>query len=166
MGKNKITKIQNLDKLTNLVCLSLQNNRVTKIENLEALVNLTELYLSENGIEKLENLEANTKVETFDIAKNRIKTIENINHMSEMEEFWVIYFTLKKFYFANFLFFSTQANDNEVADWHCIDQLKSNKKIETVYLERNPLAKDVQYRKKLMLSIPWLKKIDATLCTS
>lgn len=58
-----------------------------------------------------------------------------------------------------------KANDNEISDWQCIDQLMSNVKLETVYLERNPLAKDMQYRKKLKLSVPWLKKIDATLCT-
>jgi protein phosphatase 1 regulatory subunit 7 len=65
-----------------------------------------------------------------------------------------------------FLILSQQANDNDIADWHTVDQLKFNPKLETVYLERNPLAKDVQYRMKLKLAIPWLKKIDATLCTS
>lgn len=135
-----------MDKLTNLECLSLQHNRLTKIENLDKLTNLTELYLSENGIEKIENLEHNIKIETLDIAKNRIQTIENVNVLPELEEFW--------------------ANDNEISSWKCLDQLKENKKLETVYLERNPLAKDVQYRKKIILTIPWLKKIDATLCTN
>jgi protein phosphatase 1 regulatory subunit 7 len=68
--------------------------------------------------------------------------------------------------FRRFLNVSLQANDNEIADWNTVDQLKFNPKLETVYLERNPLARDVQYRMKLKLAIPWLKKIDATLCTS
>lgn len=113
------------------------------MENLHALGNLSELYLSENGIEQIEGLENNTKLETLDLAKNRIKKIENVSHLKDMTEFWI--------------------NDNQVGDWKCLDNLKHNEKLETVYLERNPIASDVQYRKKVMLTIPWLQKIDATL---
>jgi protein phosphatase 1 regulatory subunit 7 len=105
---------------------------------------LTELYLSENGIEKIENLESNRKLDTLDLAKNRIKKIEGINHLEELQELWL--------------------NDNQISEWKCVDNMKQNKKLETVYLERNPIAQDVQYRKKLVLAIPWLQKIDATLC--
>ena len=110
-----------------------------------SLVNLTELYLSENGIEKIEHLDSNTKLETLGVTKNRIKMIENVGHLESMEEFW--------------------ANDNEISSWKCVDEPNTNIKLETVYLERNLSAKDVQYRKKLTLAVPWLKKIDATLCT-
>lgn len=107
------------------------------------LENLTELYLSENGIEHIEGFDSNTQLETLDLAKNRIKKIENVNHLKNMQEFWI--------------------NDNQINDWKCLDNLKDNEKLETVYLERNPIASDVQYRKKIMLTIPWLQKIDATL---
>lgn len=135
-----------MDKLINLECLSLQCNRIVKIENLDKLVSLTELYISENGIEKIENLEHNIKLETLDLAKNRVKKIENIGHLHLMSEFWL--------------------NDNEIEDWKCINALKTNEALETVYFERNPIANDIQYRKKLILAIPWLQKIDATLCTT
>lgn len=59
-----------------------------------------------------------------------------------------------------------KANDNQISNWNCIDELAANTKLVTVYLERNPLAKDVQYRKKLMLALPQLKQIDAALCAS
>ena len=107
-------------------------------------MNLKELYLSENGIEVIENLDENKDIETLDLALNRIKSIENVGHMKELQEFWV--------------------NNNQISAWKCLDQLKGNLKLETVYLEKNPIATDVQYRKKIMLSIPWIKKIDATLC--
>lgn len=55
-------------------------------------------------------------------------------------------------------------NDNAVSDWNCVTVLAQNKKLATVYLERNPLAGDVTYRNKLKLAVPWLTKIDATLC--
>lgn len=164
LGKNKITKIENLDQLVNLECLSLQSNRIVKIENLDKLINLTELYLSENGIEKIENLDHNKQLDTLDLAKNRIKVIENVGHLQCLEEFWVS--------IASFIWgpefdgkhFLLQMNDNSVSDWSCVNALAANKKLATVYLERNPIASDGTYRNKLKLAVPWLTKIDATLC--
>lgn len=60
--------------------------------------------------------------------------------------------------------FIFQANSNQIADWKCVDNLKNNKKLQTIYLEHNTIAKDVQYRTKLKLSLTTLIKIDATLC--
>lgn len=57
-----------------------------------------------------------------------------------------------------------QLNDNQISDWASIDALKENKSLATIYLERNPVARDIQYRKKLKLALPHLQKIDATLC--
>lgn len=79
LGKNKITKIENLEGLTGLQTLSLQSahspclpfpscadcsshvigNRITKIEGLEKCTQLEELYLSHNGLTKIEGLSAN-----------------------------------------------------------------------------------------------------------
>ena len=42
---NKISKIENLDKLTNLEMLELGDNKIRKIENLDKLANLNEIYL-------------------------------------------------------------------------------------------------------------------------
>ncbi|XP_068025555.1 protein phosphatase 1 regulatory subunit 7-like, partial [Melanerpes formicivorus] len=142
LGKNKITKLQNLDALTSLTVLSVQNNRLTKIEGLQSLVNLRELYLSHNGIEVIEGLENNNKLTMLDIASNRIKRIENISHLTELQEFWM--------------------NDNLVESWSDLDELKGAKNLETVYLERNPLQKDPQYRRKIMLALPTVRQIDAT----
>ncbi|XP_074154075.1 protein phosphatase 1 regulatory subunit 7 isoform X2 [Sminthopsis crassicaudata] len=142
LGKNKITKLQNLDALTNLTVLSMQSNRLTKIEGLQNLVNLRELYLSHNGIEVIEGLENNNKLTMLDIASNRIKKIENVSHLIELQEFWM--------------------NDNLIESWSDLDELKGAKNLETVYLERNPLQKDPQYRRKIMLALPTIRQIDAT----
>ncbi|XP_077292848.1 uncharacterized protein LOC143915901 [Arctopsyche grandis] len=144
LGKNKIEKIQNLDKLVNLDCLSLQNNRLIKIENLDKLIKLDQLYLSENQITVIENLSKNTLVTTLDLALNKIAKINNVSHMEILEEFWI--------------------NDNLISDWSSIDYLKNNKKIATVYLNKNPIADDPAYRRKLKIMIPSLTQIDATLC--
>lgn len=128
---------------TFLTCI-LQANRIVKLENLDKLVNLNELYISENGIEKIENLEENKQLETLDLAKNRITRIENIAHLEEIADLWL--------------------NHNNVEKWVDVDELKHNKKLDTIYLEGNPISKDVQYRTKLKFVAPWLNKIDATLC--
>lgn len=57
-----------------------------------------------------------------------------------------------------------QMNNNEIEDWNTLDILKANKKLQTVYLEHNPIAKDPNYRRKIMLILPWLEQLDATLC--
>nr|XP_049604315.1 protein phosphatase 1 regulatory subunit 7 isoform X4 [Syngnathus scovelli] len=130
LGTNKITKLQNMDSLHSLTVLSIQSNRITKMEGLQNLVSLRELYLSHNGIEVIEGLENNKKLTTLDIAANRVKKIENIGHLTELQEFWM--------------------NDNQIDNWSDLDELKNAKSLETVYLERNPLQKDPQYRRKIM----------------
>jgi protein phosphatase 1 regulatory subunit 7 len=57
-----------------------------------------------------------------------------------------------------------QLNDNLVGDWTSVQNLTSNKKLVTVYLEHNPVANDPSYRRKLKIMLPWLSQIDATLC--
>lgn len=57
---------------------------------------------------------------------------------------------------------SPQMNDNLLESWSDLDELKGAKGLETVYLERNPLQKDPQYRRKVMLALPGVRQIDAT----
>ncbi|ELK28650.1 Protein phosphatase 1 regulatory subunit 7 [Myotis davidii] len=53
-------------------------------------------------------------------------------------------------------------NDNLLESWSDLDELKGAKNLETVYLEGNPLQKDPQYRRKVMLALPSVRQIDAT----
>ncbi|XP_059816223.1 protein phosphatase 1 regulatory subunit 7-like [Hypanus sabinus] len=122
--------------------LFLQSNRLTKIEGMQGLVNLQELYLSHNGIEVIEGLENNKKLTTLDIANNRVKKIENVSHLTELQEFWM--------------------NDNLIDHWSDLDELKNAKDLQTIYLEGNPLQKDPHYRRKVILSLPSVRQIDAT----
>lgn len=57
---------------------------------------------------------------------------------------------------------SSQMNDNLLESWSDLDELKGAKSLETVYLERNPLQRDPQYRRKIMLALPTVRQIDAT----
>lgn len=56
----------------------------------------------------------------------------------------------------------SQMNDNLLDCWSDLDELKGARGLETVYLERNPLQRDPQYRRKVMLALPSVRQIDAT----
>ncbi|KAF8841760.1 L domain-like protein [Paxillus ammoniavirescens] len=146
LGKNKLSKLeQNLENLTRLRILSLQSNRITKIENLENLENLEELYLSHNGVEKIEGLEQNKKLKTLDLGTNFIPEIENVSHLTSLEELWL--------------------NGNKILDLRALEpQLKHLTSLETIYLEGNPcqVSEGASYRRKIKLSLPQVKQIDAT----
>uniref|UniRef100_A0A6V7IUQ1 U2A'/phosphoprotein 32 family A C-terminal domain-containing protein n=1 Tax=Bracon brevicornis TaxID=1563983 RepID=A0A6V7IUQ1_9HYME len=55
-------------------------------------------------------------------------------------------------------------NNNKIEEWTAIEILAENKKLQTVYLEHNPISKDPNYRRKIKLLLPWLTQLDATLC--
>lgn len=81
----------------------------------------------------------------MDIGNNFIQKVENISHLTELEEFW--------------------ANNNLIDNFAEVEgQLSTLKTLDTVYLEGNPLQKDmgVNYRRKIMLALPQLSQIDAT----
>jgi len=57
LHQNSITKIENLNHLTNLVTINLSHNMIEKIEGLEGLVNLKNLDLQQNCLATVESLE-------------------------------------------------------------------------------------------------------------
>ncbi|KAJ3572414.1 hypothetical protein NP233_g3101 [Leucocoprinus birnbaumii] len=82
---NKIKSVGDaLEKLQNLT-----QNRITKLENLDTLTELDQLYLSHNGLQRLEGLEHNTQLTTLDVGNNFIPAIENIDHLVGLEELWM-----------------------------------------------------------------------------
>nr|CDS25689.2 brefeldin A inhibited guanine [Hymenolepis microstoma] len=150
VGNNKIGKLEGLDNLPKLRILSIQCNRITKLEGLDKLVSLEELYISFNGISKIEGLENLANLQTLELAKNRVSRIENIDHLQKLEELWF--------------------NDNLVADWDQIEALVPMKQLKTLYMERNLIyfapgsnTMDSAYRRKILLRLPWLRQLDATL---
>lgn len=145
LGKNYVRKFENLGALKNLKILSIQSNKITKLEGLDELENLEELYVSHNGIEKIEGLEKNSKLTTLDITSNRITKFENLSHLKNLTDVWASYNKFESF------------EDVE-------KELKDIKGLETVYLEGNPLQlkNPTSYRRKLIMFLPQVEKIDAT----
>ena len=70
-------------------------------------------------------------------------------------------------------FHSLQFNDNQISEWNDLNELTTMKSLDCVYFERNPIWQDpddrakinVNYRRKIMLILPWVKQIDATYTT-
>jgi protein phosphatase 1 regulatory subunit 7 len=151
IGRNKIRKIENLNSLIQLKTLSIQDNLLTKIDQLNDLINLRELYLSENGIQTIENLEK-LNLQTLDLSENKISKIENVKHFQELEEFWVF----KRFTKNH------QCSSNLIEKISDLQELSECKSLTSVYFERNPMSKDVQYKRKLQLQILSLEEIDGS----
>lgn len=160
MGKNKIRKIENLD-LPNLKILSLQSNRITKIENLDSLTNLEELYLSENGLTKMEGLNNLFNLKVLDLSLNMIENIENVEGLRELQELWFNGNNLSKwtdienlcslsklkclYLEHNPIFYINNAKPTSIGT------LNDNQKF-------NP-----DYRRKIIFTLPNLEQLDATL---
>ena len=95
-------------------------------------------------LKAIQNLENNINLQTLDLAGNRIKELTGLQSLSKLEEFWF--------------------NDNLLEDWSQIERLSCLTQLNTVYFERNPVQKDINYRRKIKLALPKLVQIDANLC--
>jgi len=63
LNHGKISKLENLDCLTQVEGLYMRWNLIKKIENLQTLVTLRELELYDNQLTKIENLDALVNLE-------------------------------------------------------------------------------------------------------
>lgn len=141
IGKNKITEIVGLENLVNLKSLSLQSNRLTEIVNLDTLKNLEQLYLSENDITEMKSLNVLINLQVLDLSYNKkLDKIEGISALSKLEEFWF--------------------SSNSLVNFSELDKLSHHKNLIDIYLQGNPLSKDPQYRRKILLILPQLENID------
>ena len=150
LGKNKIEMIQGLEHLIKLRRLDVQSNRLTTIENLSSqCATLEEIFLSHNAI-TTEGASMATglgqefeQLSIVDLSRNRLTTCQPFAHLSTLEELWV--------------------SGNEIASFTDIELLRQTTRLETIYLEYNPLQSDPLYRKKLAEILPSLKQIDANM---
>lgn len=81
----RILKIENLQHLTSLTRLFLDNNFIEEITGLECLIHLTWLDLSFNCIRQIQGLNYLDKLEVLALFGNQISTIENIDHLRALK---------------------------------------------------------------------------------
>lgn len=78
LGRNSITKIENLESLTALKTLFLDHNSLTKIENLDTLVNLEALYITNNELTEIDGLAQLSNLTILDLKENKITSISGL----------------------------------------------------------------------------------------
>jgi len=105
---NKITKIENLDKLTFLKKLDLWNNELTSISWLDSLSNLIDLHLWYNKIVSTKWLEKLKNLKSLKLQNNKINDLSWI--------FWLSLIELKMEY--------NQLTDSNLKQIPYIDKLK------------------------------------------
>ena len=111
---------------------------------------------------KIEGLDKQSKLTVLDLSNNQIERIENLQNLKELEEFWF--------------------NNNNLSKWEDIDLLRELPKLKCLYLEHNPIyyinnqkpssitsltdnqSNNTNYRRKIIMALPNLVQIDATLC--
>lgn len=149
LGKNKITTIgTGLRTLTALEKLSIQSNRLTSIIDTDAQlatnVHLVELYLSHNGLTSISGLGHLSKLEILDVGANALEHLADLclDRWTNLTDLWI--------------------NHNEILDLGEVAHLARLPKLDTLYLEFNPLAKDFEYRKVVQRTLPELGQLDAT----
>ncbi|KAJ8097103.1 hypothetical protein POJ06DRAFT_262526 [Lipomyces tetrasporus] len=191
--QNKITKIENLDGLKELVNLELGGNRLRDLENLDSLTGLRQLWVGKNKITRLQNLASLKSLRLLSIQANRIVKLENLEELEALEELYVSHNGIEKIegleknknlrilditsnritHLENLKHLTNLeelwASSNKLESFEEIEeQLKGISTLETVYLEGNPLHLNdpKTYRNKVRLHLgPSLTQIDATYVT-
>ena len=157
IGRNKISALNDL-LLPKCTIVSAQSNRFVVLDILSLnrqFPALQELYLSNNGINELTPdaatiaataADVRCTITTLDIGANRLADCSGIpaRQLVALEELWL--------------------NDNALDSWRMVDATLSAlpDTLNTLYLERNPLASDPQYRNRALAACPSLQQLDAT----
>jgi Leucine-rich repeat (LRR) protein len=97
LNNNKLEKIEGLDRdeLISLERLVLFNNRLTKLENLDKLVNLTRLDIYNNRISQIEGINNLKKLKWLDSSYNQIQNTYFLND-NNLSSFVIISLFTKK----------------------------------------------------------------------
>jgi protein phosphatase 1 regulatory subunit 7 len=151
LGKNRIRSFPIDPLVFNKVhTLSLQSNRIREwsAEFFKGFPTLKKLYLSNNALSDPDESVISSiseSIEELDIACNKLTKIPDfaVKKFSNLKELWL--------------------NDNQISDFDCIERLRFLPSIETVYLERNPIQKDVpvEYVNRIRKACPSLTQLDA-----
>ncbi len=81
LSRNKISTISDLDSLTDLKILNLENNQISNTQGMETLVNLTQLDLNTNKINKIAGLESLVDLKFLNLSYNNLSTIHGLRNL-------------------------------------------------------------------------------------
>lgn len=141
---NQLTTIENLNCVTKLTQLYLDDNFIEEISGLDNLPELEVLFLARNCIRKVQGLSKCKKLQNIDLDSNRIKTAEALNGLLECPSLQIIHLA-----------------GNDIKDAGCLEIFKQMKELRVLHLNGNPFIRECSnYRRQLVTSIPELRYLD------
>ncbi|PTX63479.1 internalin A [Kordia periserrulae] len=151
LNDNQISKIEHLEKLTNLSKLGISNNDISKIENLEKLTNLSEFDISNNNISKIESLENLTNLLKLYISSNHISKIENLEKLTNLSELYISYNKISKLEYLETLtnLLEFDISNNNISKIESLENLTNLLKL---YISSNHISKIENLEKLTNLS--------------
>ena len=116
LGKNQLTSLKGLEKLTQLEQLSLGFNQLTEVpKELEKLTQLKDLNLEGNKLTNLKGLEKLTQLTLLSLRENQLIDVKGLENLTQLEEL--------------------QLDDNQLTDVKGLEKLTQ---LSIVTLEDNP----------------------------
>ena len=97
LGKNRISRISHLDKLSKLDVLDLHSNNISKMENLSTLNELRVLNLAGNKISTVENIGALQSLTELNLRRNRISEVYELNMLPALQRLFLSNNALRHF---------------------------------------------------------------------
>jgi leucine-rich repeat-containing protein 49 len=157
---NNIKEINYLNYLPCLKVLMLGKNQISKIENLD--IELEVLDLHGNNISKIENLNKQSQLKILNLSNNHIKIVENCNHLESLIELNIrrneITSVTSLDYLSNLqrIFLS----HNNIKSFDYIISIFKIRTLSELSLDSNPVASNRYYREYLLEQIKALRHLD------
>ena len=136
----QILKVENLQCLTSLTRLFLDNNFIEHISGLDSLVNLTWLDLSFNKIRKIKGLDNLRKLEVLALYNNEISALENLHHLDELKVL--------------------RLGQNRIPSKENVVYLRRLKSLKTLSIKENPMCDDKDWEKYCIALLPNLTNVE------
>ena len=89
LGKNRIRRIEGLQRCCRLSVLDLHGNRITQISGLDNLAELKVLNMAGNQIRKICNMQGLQVLEELNIRRNRIRSTVGLEVVPTLEKLFI-----------------------------------------------------------------------------
>uniref|UniRef100_A0A7S1XLY3 U2A'/phosphoprotein 32 family A C-terminal domain-containing protein n=1 Tax=Phaeomonas parva TaxID=124430 RepID=A0A7S1XLY3_9STRA len=142
LGKNRIRRIANLERLRNLDVLDLHSNEISKIEGLGSLPELRVLNLAGNRIELVESVACLQSLTEINLRRNRVRIVDELHLLPQLQRVFL--------------------SNNCVGRFADVASLLRIKALVELALDGNPISRiwASHYRPYVVTNVPTLRHFD------